>query len=157
MQNQLLLGNRNSTQDFPARTGKAKFTSDSIFSATICVELFGTAATIATVKSLIVWPGLFILVPSIAFTGGSGFALAKSSKERLVQLKEKRMPLIGANGILVLIPCAVLLDRWASAGGLDTTFYVVQGIELLAGAVNLILMSMSMRDGLRMSGRLRLH
>jgi hypothetical protein len=32
---------------------------------------------------------------------------------------------------------------------------VVQVIELLAGAANLTLMGLNMRDGLRMSGRLR--
>ena len=127
----------------------------SFFSATIFVELFGTEESIATLKSLIVWPGLFILVPSIALTGGSGFALAKSRSGKLALQKKKRMPLIGANGILVLIPCAVVLDRWASAGTFDTGFYVVQGVELLAGAINLILMGMNMRDGLRMSGRFR--
>ncbi|AZM95031.1 MULTISPECIES: hypothetical protein [Gammaproteobacteria] len=125
------------------------------FSATIFVELFGTEESIATLKSLIVWPGLFILIPSIALTGGSGFALAKSRRGKLVLQKKKRMPFIGANGILVLIPCAVLLDRWASVGAFDTNFYVVQGVELLAGAINLILMGMNMRDGLRMSGRFR--
>ncbi|MGV2930736.1 hypothetical protein ACE3G8_06555 [Vreelandella venusta] len=125
------------------------------FSATIFVELFGTEESIATLKSLIVWPGLFILIPSIALTGGSGFALAKSRRGKLVLQKKKRMPFIGANGILVLIPSAVLLDRWASVGAFDTNFYVVQGVELLAGAINLILMGMNMRDGLRMSGRFR--
>ena len=53
------------------------------------------------------------------------------------------MPFIGANGILVLIPCAVVLDRWASTGTFDTGFYVVQGVELLAGAISLILMGMN--------------
>jgi hypothetical protein len=125
------------------------------FSATIFVELYGSAESIATVKSLIVWPGLFILVPAIALTGGSGFALAKSRKGKLVQQKKKRMPFVGANGILVLIPCAILLDLWASAGVFDAYFYVVQGIELLAGAINLILMGMNMIDGFRMSGRFR--
>lgn len=125
------------------------------FSATIFVELFGTGESIATLKSLIVWPGLFILVPSIALTGGSGFALANARSGRLVQQKKKRMPFIGANGILVLIPCAVFLDRWASVGAFDTHFYVVQGIELLAGAINLTLMGVNMRDGFRLNGRLR--
>lgn len=124
-------------------------------STTIVVELFGTEASIATVKSLIVWPGLWVLVPSIALAGGSGFALAKSRSGKLVRQKKKRMPFIAINGVLVLIPCAVLLDRWASVGALGTGFYVVQGAELLAGATNLILMGMNMRDGLRMSGRLR--
>ena len=124
-------------------------------SATIFVELVGTPESIATVKSLILCPGLFILVPAIALAGSSGFALAKSRSGKLVHQKKKRMPFIGANGILVLIPCAVLLDRWASVGVFDTNFYVVQGIELLAGAINLILMGMNMRDGHRMSGRFR--
>lgn len=125
------------------------------FSATIFVELFGTAESIANLKSLIVWPGLFILVPAIALTGASGFFLAKARSGKLIQQKKKRMPFIGANGILVLIPCAVFLDRWASIGAFDTNFYIVQGIELLAGATNLFLMGMNIKDGLIMSGRFR--
>ena len=125
------------------------------FLATIFVELVGGTESIATLKSLIVWPGLFILVPSIVVAGGSGVALAKSRSGNLVIQKKRRMPFIGANGVLVLIPCALFLDRWASAGALDTHFYVVQGVELVAGAINLILMGMNMRDGFRMSGRFR--
>jgi hypothetical protein len=123
--------------------------------ATLAVELFGTDASVATVKSLIVVPGLFVLVPAIAATGASGFFLARSRKGRLVQAKTKRMPFIVANGLLVLLPCAIALDRWASAGAFGATFYWVQGIELLAGAANLALMGLNVRDGLRLSGRLR--
>lgn len=123
------------------------------FTATIFVELFGTAESIATVKSLILWPGLFILIPAVVLTGGSGFALAKSRSGKLVRQKKTRMPFIAANGILVLIPCAIFLDQWASVGVFDIKFYIVQGIELLAGAINIILMGMNMRDGFRMSGR----
>ena len=54
-----------------------------------------------------------------------------------------------------MIPCAIFLDRWAAAGAFDTTFYVVQALELLVGAVNLTLMSMNIRDGMKMSGRFR--
>ena len=125
-------------------------------SATIFVELSGTHESIAMVKSLIVWPGLFILIPAIALTGASGFALAKSRNGKLVEQKKKRMPFIGVNGIFVLIPCAIFLDRWAAAGSFDTYFYIVQGVELLVGAINLVLMGMNMKDGLRMSSRLRL-
>lgn len=133
----------------------ATLTIATFFTSTIIVELFGSNDAVATVKSLIVMPGLFILVPAIAATGGTGFALSKSRKGKLVQVKQKRMPFIGANGVLVLIPCAVFLDRWASAGAFDTTFYIVQAIEIVAGATNLTLMSMNIRDGLRMSGRFR--
>lgn len=131
----------------------AALTIATFFLSSVAVELFGAHEAVATVKALIVMPGLFILVPAIAATGGSGFAIAKSRKGRLVDAKKRRMPFIAANGLLVLLPCAIVLDRWASAGAFDTTFYVVQGMELLAGAVNLTLMGMNIRDGIRLSGR----
>ena len=124
------------------------------FASTILVELFGSHESIAMVKNLIVMPGLFILVPAIAITGGTGFALSKNRKGRLVGNKQKRMRFIGANGLLVLLPAAIVLDQWASSGSFDTKFYIVQGLELLAGATNLLLMSLNMRDGLTMAGKL---
>lgn len=133
----------------------ATLTITIFFTSTIIVELFGSHEAVAVLKSLIVLPGLFILVPAIAATGGTGFALSKTRKGRLVQTKQKRMPFIGANGVLVLLPCAIFLDLWASSGAFDTRFYIVQGIELVAGATNLTLMSMNIRDGLKMSGRFR--
>ncbi|MCH9697850.1 MAG: hypothetical protein K0U68_07100 [Gammaproteobacteria bacterium] len=132
----------------------ALFCIASFFTATILVELFGSEKSISTVKSLIVTPGLFILIPVIAITGGTGFACARYGKSRLIDGKQKRMPFIAANSLLILLPCAIFLNQWASVGLFDTKFYSVQGIELLAGAVNLILMSMNMRDGLRMTGKL---
>ncbi len=133
----------------------ATLTIATFFLSTVIVELFGSHEAVAIVKSLIVMPGLFILVPAIAATGGSGFALSKSRQGRLVDSKKKRMPFIAANGLLVLLPSAIFLDRWASAGSFDTAFYLVQGVELLAGAVNLTLMDLNIRDGIKMSGRFR--
>ena len=133
----------------------ATLTIATFFLSTVLVELFGSHEAVATVKSLIVLPGLFILVPAIAATGGSGFFLSKSRQGRLVDAKKRRMPFIAANGLLVLIPCAMFLNRWAVAGEFDTAFYTVQGLELLAGAVNLTLMGLNIRDGMKMSGRFR--
>ena len=127
----------------------------SFFTATISVELFGSYETIATVKNLIVMPGLFVLIPAIAVTGGTGFARSKDRKGRLIDSKKKRMPFIAANGILILLPAAIFLNNWASIGSFDVKFYIVQVFELLAGAANLILMGMNMRDGLRMTGKIR--
>lgn len=109
----------------------------------------------AQLKALVVAPGLWILIPAMAAAGGSGMFLGTSRKGRLVEAKKKRMPLIAANGLLVLIPCAIVLNRWAAAGSFDTIFYVVQAIELIAGATNFALMGLNVRDGLRMAGRLR--
>jgi len=127
------------------------------FTATLLVELFGSHAAIAGVKHLIVYPGLFILVPALAATGGTGFALSKTRQGRLVKAKMKRMPFIAANGLLVLLPAAILLNMWASQGAFDSRFYLVQAVELLAGATNLLLMGLNMRDGLKLTGRLRLN
>jgi hypothetical protein len=131
----------------------ATLTIASFFLSTVFVELFGSHEAVATLKSLIVLPGLFILVPAMAATGGSGFHLSKSRQGRLTDLKKKRMPLIAANGMIVLIPCAILLDKLASAGTFNTMFYAIQAIELVADATNLVLMGLKIRDGLKLSGR----
>ena len=123
------------------------------FASTVLVEVFGGSEAIAAVKRLIVY-GLVILVPAIAVTGITGFLLAKPRAVRLVESKKKRMPFIAANGLIVLAPSAVVLDRLASAGSFGATFTAVQSLELLAGGANLVLMFLNLRDGLRLTGRL---
>ena len=80
------------------------------FLSTILTELFGSHAAVAQLKSLIVTPGLWIMVPLMAAAGSSGMLLARSRKGRLVDAKRKRMPFIAANGLLVLVPCAIVLN-----------------------------------------------
>jgi len=133
----------------------ATLTIATFFSVSLFSELFGAEETIARVKALIVMPGLLLLIPAVAATGISGVVLSKSRQGRLVAAKKKRMPFIAANGVLILVPCAIFLNRWAAAGTFDTTFYLVQGLEFLAGAANLALMGLNIRDGLKMSGRFR--
>jgi hypothetical protein len=133
----------------------ATLTIATFFSTTLLVELFGAHAAVASIKHLIVFPGLFVLVPAIAATGGTGFALSKTRQGRLVEAKMKRMPFIAANGLLVLLPAAILLDSWASQGVFDSRFYLLQAVELLAGATNLTSMGLNIRDGLKLSGRWR--
>ena len=125
------------------------------FTSTIFVEVFCSKDAITTVKSLIVMPGLLILIPAIAIAGGSGFSMTKSRKGLLVKRKKRRMPIISSIGILILIPAAIVLDTWASDGSFDTTFYILQIIEIIAGGINLTMMGLNMRDGLVLSGRLR--
>lgn len=125
------------------------------FCATVLTEACGSPEAIATVKARIVFPGLYILLPAIAASGASGFALAKGRTGKSVKQKMKRMPFIAINGLFILLPAAIYLNSWAAAGIFDTKFYVVQGIELFAGFVNLVLMGINMRDGLRMTGKLR--
>ncbi len=122
--------------------------------STALAEMFASQAVITTVKTAIPW-GFLLLIPALGAAGGSGFALAKGRRAGLVGAKLKRMPIIAANGILVLIPSALYLASKARAGEFDTAFYAVQALELAAGAANITLLGLNMRDGLRMKGRFR--
>jgi hypothetical protein len=64
------------------------------------------------------------------------------------------MPFIAGNGLLILIPAALYLDRLATRAEFGAVFYAVQILELIAGAVNLVLMTLNACDGLRLTGRL---
>ncbi|MCB2059159.1 MAG: hypothetical protein KDE21_01520 [Novosphingobium sp.] len=120
--------------------------------STVLSELLSSAALVATVKSMIPW-GFLILIPALMAAGGSGFQLGKKFRSPLVAVKRKRMPFIVGNGILILIPSALYLSSKAGAGSFDTGFYAVQAIELMAGAMNIVLLCLNMRDGLRLAGK----
>jgi len=124
------------------------------WTSTLISEVFLDYAAVAAVKHAIVY-GLFLLVPFMAATGGSGFALGKAHKGWLLDRKKKRMAIIGANGLLVMIPAAIFLDGKAAAGEFDALFYAVQGVELIVGVVQLTLMGMNFHDGIKLAGKLR--
>ena len=65
------------------------------------------------------------------------------------------MPIIAANGVLILIPSALFLAANAKAGDFDATFYAVQMVELAAGAVNLWLLTKNALDGRKLTARRR--
>ncbi len=132
----------------------AMLTIAAFWLATALAELFASQAAVTAVKTAIPW-GFFVLVPVLMAAGGSGFALSRGRRAGLAGAKARRMPLIAANGVLVLIPAALFLAARARAGQFDGVFYAVQALELLAGAANLTLLALNMRDGLWMKGRLR--
>jgi len=132
----------------------AILTISTFWLSTTFSELFGSMDMVVAVKRAIPW-GFLLLVPALAATGGTGFALANGRNGGLVGTKKRRMPFIAANGLLVLIPAALFLASKATAGEFDTAFYVVQAIELIAGAANLTLLGLNMRDGFRLTGRRR--
>ena len=138
-----------------AIAGVIGFITIAVFWASTAVsELFGTSADIATVKSSILW-GMILLIPALAVTGGSGMSLGKKRVGPVIEAKKRRMPFIAMNGFLILVPSAFFLAARANAGTFDAWFYGVQALELVAGATNLFLIGLNIRDGLKMSGRLR--
>jgi hypothetical protein len=135
----------------PAAGALAILTIATFWLSTTLAEMFASQAIITSVKTTIPW-GFLVLIPALMAAGGSGFALAEGRRAGLVGAKIKRMPLIAANGILVLIPSALFLATKARAGEFDIVFYVVQALELAAGAANIALLGINMRDGLKMKG-----
>lgn len=132
----------------PVAGAVALATIVTFWTATVLSELFAAPATVTLVKSLIPW-GFLILIPALAAVGLSGFRLSARRRGQLVEAKKNRMPIIAANGLLILVPSAVFLSFRAQAGAFDATFMAVQAIEFLAGAVNIMLLGLNMRDGIR--------
>lgn len=118
--------------------------------SSLSVELFGSPETIAWVKRTIVW-GMVVLIPMLMATAISGNVLGGSRSEMEVKAKKKRMPFIALNGLFILVPSAILLDRLASTGDFSPLFYWVQAAELLAGAINLTLLGLSAKQGFQMT------
>ncbi len=137
----------------PVAGALAILTIATFWLSTALSELFASQAVVVAVKTAIPW-GFVLLIPALAAAGGSGFALAKGRRAGLIGAKLKRMPLIAANGVLVLIPSALFLASKARAAEFDAGFYAVQALELVAGATNIMLLGLNMRDGLKMKGRL---
>lgn len=138
----------------PVAGAVALFTILTFWVSTVISELFGSEAAVIAVKTSVPW-GFFLLVPALAAAGGSGFAMAGGRRAGLVAAKARRMPIIAANGILILIPAALYLAHKAGQAEFDGMFYAVQVLELAAGATNIALLGLNMRDGLKMKGRPR--
>jgi hypothetical protein len=123
------------------------------WTSTLYSELFTDHTTIANVKAAIL-KGMFVLVPAMVIVGASGMSLGGKRQDRLSLAKKKRMPIIAANGLIILVPAAFYLEFKAASGAFDTSFYTVQFLELLAGLTNLAMMGLNIRDGLTLTGRI---
>ena len=113
----------------PVAGALAILTIATFWLSTALSELFASQAVVVAVKTAIPW-GFVLLIPALAAAGGSGFALAKGGRAGLIGAKLKRMPLIAANGVLVLIPSALFLASKARADEFDAGFCAVQALEL---------------------------
>lgn len=133
--------------------GIAFLTILTFWTSTVISELFASHQAIASVKQMILY-GMVILIPALAITGGSGMAMGRKRTDTPAVAKKKRMPLIAANGLLILVPSAFYLASKAAVGSFDTWFYGIQVLELIAGTANLAMMGLNIRDGMTMTGRI---
>ena len=111
------------------------------------VEAFGDEGDIRGAKAWILRV-LVLLIPIVAAAGVSGRRLAGRSRAAVVRRKLRRMKAIGATGMLVLVPCAITLERLAAQNDFGLAFATVQAVELLGGTLNLTLMMLNFRDGM---------
>ncbi|WP_369935508.1 hypothetical protein [Xanthomonas tesorieronis] len=122
------------------------------WSATAISELFLSLEAVALVKQVVAF-AVFGLALSMATTAITGISMARKGSLPLLQKKRQRMPFIAFNGVAILIPSAIFLSLRATADRFDTWFYIVQGIELVVGAINITLIALNIRDGLRLRER----
>lgn len=140
--------NRNTQRKIHAVAGMMAFLLIFCFwTSTVISELFLSHASITMVKQNILY-ALPLLIVCIICCGVLGNKMAGKSQYAPIAAKRKRMPIIAVNGLFILLPSAFYLAFAAKNNHFDGLFYVVQTAELLAGATNLFLMSLSMRDGL---------
>ena len=134
----------------PLAGGVAILCIASLMGSTVLADPCGTPHIIFSTKRDIL-RGLVILVPSLALTGFSGYRATGGALRGLALAKFKRMRVIGANGLCILVPCAFFLAFRASELKFDGVFYSIQSLELVVGSINLALLVMNFRDGVHMA------
>ena len=83
-------------------------------------------------------------------TAITGLLLTRVKGGPRVERKRRRLRLIAGIGVGILLPATLGLDALAQTPGFDhTLFLVVQGIELAAGLATLVLLAISVHDGMR--------
>jgi len=107
---------------------------------------------VLAVKTAIAW-ALLARIPALAGTTVSGLKLAAGRRGAALGVKLARARAAAVNGMLVLVPAALFLAFKARGGELDAAFYAVQAVELVAGGVNVTLLALNARDGVRLAGR----
>lgn len=116
-------------------------------------DLIGDAAAIRVLRLAIVL-ALPVLVGCLAAAGLTGNRLAGRSRAAVVRRKQRRMQAVAAAGLVLLVPCAIILNQLAATAGGGVTVGL-EITEFLAGAVNLTLLGLNFRDGRAMSRRAR--
>lgn len=132
----------------------ALITISTFWLSTVIAELFLSHAAVIALKMVLPW-GFIVLIPAMAAAGITGSRLANGRKGGLIGTKQKRMQLIAGNGVLVLVPSALFLAWRAGQDNLDAAFYAVQALELAAGAANITLLGLNMRDGRKLTAAKR--
>jgi hypothetical protein len=109
-------------------------------------ELFGSPGDVRVLRHVILI-GLPLLIGCMAAAGLTGRSLAGRSRAPVVRRKQRRLQIVAAAGLLVLIPCAVILNFLAGSAHAGVLPGALEITEIVAGGVNLALLALNFRDG----------
>ena len=138
----------------PLAGALALLTIAAFWPSTAFAELFASEATVIIVKTAIPWSFL-ALIPALMVAGGSGLYAGGKAAWRYHRYEDQAHAADCSQRHFDPDPLGAIPRTKVSAGEFDTGFYVAQAIELAAGAANIALLGLNMRDGLKMKGRLR--
>lgn len=113
-------------------------------------EMAGNAADVHSLRQWIVF-GLPLLIGCLAAAALTGRRLARKSRAAVIRRKQRRMQAVAALGIVVLVPCALILDALTASASVSAVVTGLELTEMLAGALNLTLLLLNVRDGRRLS------
>ncbi|SGZ02193.1 Putative uncharacterized protein [Moritella viscosa] len=121
----------------------------SFLTSTIIADLLATPQQITYVKSTIL---MFIpaLILAMIVTGTSAKKLYPGAMKSVFKIKQTRMKVAAINGVIILLPAAIILARWSALGQFDGLYWTVQILEIIAGMTNLTMIGLNIRDGIRL-------
>ena len=118
--------------------------------AAICAFIFiATPAQIAYVKRVIL---MFVpvLMLSMIATGLTANKLYPGILKGQFKIKQIRLKIAAANGVLILLPAAIVLARWSELSEFGVLYWTVQALEIIVGLINITMIGLNIRDGIRL-------
>lgn len=112
-------------------------------------DLIGGAGDIRVLRHGILL-GLPLLIGCLVTAALTGRRLAGGFRPAVVRRKQRRLQAVAAAGILVLVPCALILNHLAAAPP-SWVFHSLEITEISVGTLNLSLLALNFRDGRRMT------
>jgi hypothetical protein len=113
-------------------------------------ELIGDAGEVRALRLAIVLV-LPLLIGCLVTAALTGRRLAGRSRAAVVRRKQRRMQVVAVAGLVVLVPCAVILNQLAATASGGTV--ALEITEFGAGALNLALLGLNFRDGRALTRR----
>ncbi|WP_240008012.1 hypothetical protein [Pseudaquidulcibacter saccharophilus] len=124
----------------------------SFWTLSLITEINADKAFFGFVRTYIFYT-MFVMIAAIIITAVTGFKIAKKMRGPIIENKKKRMPFIGLNGAIVLLPLAIILFMYSNETilkGQEGMVDTLRLIELIFGAINIILISLNIKDGLKL-------